>query len=56
MYQTYFRFLETDDEYFDPRPDSSSPLLGRWYIYGVYLPDDVLRRVYHDNAARLLGL
>lgn len=56
MYQTHFRFLETADEYFDYSPGSAIPPQGRWKIYGVDLPDEVLRQVYHDNAARLLGL
>ena len=55
-YRTYFRFLETADEYFSYEPGEGNPGQGRWRIYGVYLPDDVLQKVYHDNAARLLGL
>jgi predicted TIM-barrel fold metal-dependent hydrolase len=55
-YQTYFRFLETADEYFSYRPGAEIPPTGRWQIYGVYLPDEVLKKVYHDNAARLLDL
>jgi predicted TIM-barrel fold metal-dependent hydrolase len=54
-YRTYFRFLETDDEYFQYY-DHPFPPTGEWRIYGVFLPDDVLRDLYHDNAARLLGL
>ena len=56
QYQTYFRVLETADEYFPYDPDSPIPSQGRWRIYGLYLPDDVLRAVYRGNAARLLGL
>jgi hypothetical protein len=56
MYQVHFRFLETADEYFNYDSDSSIPGQGRWRIYGLYLPDEVLRKVYHDNAARLLHL
>ena len=54
-YRTHFRFFETADEYFD-YPFWSLFNYGRWKIYGVDLPDDVLRKLYHDNAARLLGL
>jgi predicted TIM-barrel fold metal-dependent hydrolase len=54
MYQAYFRFLETLDEYFDYAP-SATPPQGRWRIYGIGLPDAVLKKVYHNNAARLLG-
>ncbi len=56
MYRNTFRFLETDDEYFDYAVDARIPPQGRWRIYGIYLPDDVLKKVYHDNAALLLGL
>ena len=56
MYQTHFRFLETADEYLKYDADAPLPTQGRWRIYGLYLPDQVLRQVYHDNAARLLRL
>lgn len=52
-YQTYFRFLETNDEYFDYNP-AGIPTQGRWQIYGLFLPDDVLQKIYYQNAARLL--
>jgi predicted TIM-barrel fold metal-dependent hydrolase len=55
LYEIYWRFLETEDEYFDYAP-AEVPPQGRWRIYGVGLPDQILRKVYHDNAARLLGL
>ncbi len=55
LYEIYFRFLETDDEYFDYAP-APVPPQGRWRIYGVELPDDVLRKVYLANAARLLNI
>ena len=54
LYHIYFRFLETEDEYFDYAP-APVPPQGRWRIYGLGLPDAILRKVYHDNAARLLG-
>lgn len=56
LYPFYYRFLETFDEYFDYAPPGSENSLGRWKIYGVGLPDDALRLIYRDNAARLLGL
>ena len=56
MYQTHFRFLETADEHFDYAPGSAIPTQGRWKVYGVYLPDEVLRKVYYENAARLLKI
>jgi predicted TIM-barrel fold metal-dependent hydrolase len=52
MYQNYFRWLETDDEYF---PYAQYPLQGRWMIYGLGLPDDVLEKVYHRNAEKLFA-
>ena len=55
LYEIYYRFLETDDEYFDYAP-AAVPPQGRWSIYGIGLPDAILRKIYHDNAARLLGL
>lgn len=51
-----YRFLETDDEYFNYEPNGNAPTQGRWRIYGIYLPDDVLKKVYHENAMRLLHL
>ncbi len=53
-YQLYYRFLETDDEYFDYDP-SGKRNQGRWRIYGLNLPDDVLRKVYFENAERLFA-
>lgn len=55
LYEIYYRFLETEDEYFDYAP-AASPPQGRWSIYGLGLSSAILRNVYHDNAARLLGL
>jgi predicted TIM-barrel fold metal-dependent hydrolase len=55
LYPHYFRFLETEDEYFDYGP-GSVPDQGRWRIYGIGLPDQILKKVYSENAARILGL
>jgi predicted TIM-barrel fold metal-dependent hydrolase len=55
LYEIYFRFLETDDEYFDYAP-APVPPQGRWKISGIDLPDPILRKVYNQNAARLLSL
>jgi hypothetical protein len=52
MYENYFRWLETEDEYF---PYAQYPLQGRWMIYGLGLPDEVLERVYHRNAEALFA-
>jgi predicted TIM-barrel fold metal-dependent hydrolase len=48
-YRTQYRFLETQDEYFNYGRNQ-----GRWNIYGVFLPDDVLRKIYHENALKLI--
>ena len=53
-FRIYYRFLETDDEYFNCA--ASHHLQGFWMIYGLYLPDDVLEKIYHKNAERVLGL
>ncbi len=50
MYRSYFRWLETADEYFDPW---NWPRQGRWKIYGLDLPDAVLEKVYYLNAERI---
>jgi predicted TIM-barrel fold metal-dependent hydrolase len=55
LYEIYFRFLESEDEYFDYAP-APVPPQGRWRIYGLGLDEAVLKKIYHDNAARLLGL
>ncbi len=53
MYANHFRWLETEDEYF---PYHGFPEQGFWHIYGVGLPDEVLRKVYSLNAEKVLGL
>ena len=55
LYRIYYRFLETEDEYFDYAP-ARLPPQGRWRIYGLGLPEQILRKVYHQNAERVLGL
>jgi predicted TIM-barrel fold metal-dependent hydrolase len=52
MYRLYFRFLETADEYFEYPSHASRQ--GRWNIYGVFLPEDVLKKIYRENALKLL--
>lgn len=54
-YRVYARFLESEDEYFDYSAEEIPPQ-GRWQIYGLNLPDEVLHKVYFDNAARLLKI
>ena len=55
LYEIYYRFLETDDEYFDYAP-AEVPPQGRWHIYGVNLPETILRKVYFENAAHQLNV
>ena len=52
-YRVIYRFLETDDEYFNYNA-APIPMQGRWHICGIYLPEDVLEKVYFRNAERLL--
>jgi predicted TIM-barrel fold metal-dependent hydrolase len=51
-YRIYYRFLETDDEYFDCA--KSHHRQGFWMIYGIFLPKEVLAKVYYKNAERVL--
>ena len=53
LYEIYYRFLETEDEYFDYAP-AKVPPQGRWRIYGLGLPQSILKKVYNQNAARVL--
>jgi len=54
----HWRYLKTYDEYFEHpaqvRTPGGSPGHGRWNISGIGLPDDVLRKVYYENALRHL--
>ncbi len=55
LYEIYFRFLETEDEYFDYAP-AKIPPQGRWRIYGIGLPETILKKVYYENSARVLRI
>jgi predicted TIM-barrel fold metal-dependent hydrolase len=48
-YHTFFRLFETDDDYFDP----IRKYHGIWKLYGLDLPDDVLKKLYYKNALRI---
>lgn len=52
-YWLNYRFFETEDEYFNYN-NSIVPVQGRWHVCGLCLPDDVLKKVYYENAAKLL--
>lgn len=49
-YHTYFRVFETADEYFDYYRKRHA----FWKLYGLELPDDVLRKIYYRNALRVI--
>lgn len=49
-YATYFRVLETADEYFPYHKKYHA----FWRMYGMNLPDDILRKIYYKNALRIL--
>jgi predicted TIM-barrel fold metal-dependent hydrolase len=53
MYRAHYRFFETEDEFFEYPSHASRQ--GRWQIYGLALPDEVLERIYRGNALALLG-
>ncbi len=42
----YWRVFETADEYFDYYRDYHA----YWKLYGMALPDEVLRKIYYENA------
>ena len=52
-YGRYYRFLETDDEYFS-YGGGEVPGQGRWQVYGLYLPGEVLEKIYFKNAERVI--
>jgi predicted TIM-barrel fold metal-dependent hydrolase len=49
-YPYFFRVFETRDEYFDYYRKRHA----HWQLYGLGLPDEVLRRLYYENALRLI--
>ncbi len=49
-YATYFRVLETKDEYFPYHKKYHA----FWRMYGLGLPDDILKKVYHKNALNII--
>jgi Amidohydrolase len=54
-YHTYYRFLETEDEYFNYSWDGIAGQ-GRWPIYGLSLPKPILEKIYRKNAAKIFDL
>lgn len=49
-FYTYFRVLETEDEYFPYYKKYHA----FWRMYGLGLPDEVLKKVYYKNACRII--
>ena len=48
-YPYYWRVFETTDEYFDYYRDYHA----FWKLYGIGLPDAVLKKLYYQNALKL---
>jgi predicted TIM-barrel fold metal-dependent hydrolase len=51
FFDATWRYFETSDRQFA----HPTPIQGNWKIDGIALPPEVLRKLYHDNAARLLN-
>lgn len=49
-YATYFRVLETDDEYFPYHKKYHA----FWRMYGLGLPDAILKKIYYKNALKII--
>jgi predicted TIM-barrel fold metal-dependent hydrolase len=49
-YTTYFRVLETDDEYFPYHKKYHA----FWGMYGMRLPDEILKKIYYKNALKII--
>ena len=54
-YRCYFRLLETRDEHFDyPDYIGRFGVYTRWKLCALDLPEEVLRKIYHENARRVI--
>jgi predicted TIM-barrel fold metal-dependent hydrolase len=51
FFKATWRYFETNDKQFE----SPTPIQGRWKIDGIGLADAILRKVYFENAVRVLG-
>ena len=49
-YETYFRVLESADDYFPYHKRYHA----FWRMYGLNLPDEVLKKVYYKNALKVI--
>jgi predicted TIM-barrel fold metal-dependent hydrolase len=54
MYRFYFRFLETFDECLIPPDYDGTFERYRWRVHGLGLPDQVLKKLYYENALKLI--
>lgn len=50
FYRRHRRYFETTDKQFD----HPTPIQGRWKIDGIDLPPAVLKKIYSDNAERMI--
>ena len=50
FYQAHFRFFETDEK----NIDHPTPIQGRWKVNAIHLPPEILRKLYYDNAEKLI--
>jgi predicted TIM-barrel fold metal-dependent hydrolase len=50
FYQAHFRFFETDLK----NIDHPTPIQGRWKVNAIHLPPAILRKIYYDNAEKLI--
>ncbi len=50
FYQAHFRFFESDEK----NIDHPTPIQGRWKVNAIHLPHQVLRKLYYDNAEKLI--
>lgn len=49
-YSTYFRVLESNDEYFPYHKKYHA----YWALYGMGLSDEILKKIYYKNALRII--
>ena len=54
VYRAHFRFLESRDQYFEYPDYAGRWGHCRWRIYGLGLPAEALRKIYSENALRII--
>jgi len=58
MYDLQWRCLETEDEHFydkDPNFFATENSIYHWPLHGIGLSDECLKKIYHDNAVKIMG-